>query len=412
VSIESRVHSVLKHGFGYDSGPRFNGTRHNAHREAMKPTLDALSGAVQERHAQREAATVHREGMKSVFAELTGAVQQRQEQRDKIIHSEGMKSVLGELRERRALKTIEHALAAKKGAEITDRNIATRIERNQSEAGKKELSRDANTMRMISSGTSWRHGLSGLKISLLQQGRRIAGRFHQGSLDKWNEVESMRDEARKLKPLFTQNENLNPEAQKRISKAEHRETGALVLDKSAAPVGVAVSHVATPVAGIATTGAVKLAGAGALHAAANQRGFAADEFKKSSLDRNTGGGAHQKELSYMRGRGERKKEAQNRDEVVKKGFGAIFGAAADLVDQTGTVSKTVVDQAEKGLNKLVEDQTSKRAKKLGHDEHQTKLGLQNQLRTLRGASEYHEKRALSATRIQAAVRGWQQRNKD
>jgi hypothetical protein len=98
----------------------------------------------------------------------------------------------------------------------------------------------------------------------------------------------------------------------------------------------------------------------------------------------------------MRGRGERKKEAQNRDEVVKKGFGAIFGTAADLVDQTGTVSKTVVDQAEKGLNKLVKDQTSKRAQKLGHDEHQTNLGLQNQIKTLRAASA-HLKRSSSAT---------------
>jgi hypothetical protein len=119
----------------------------------------------------------------------------------------------------------------------------------------------------------------------------------------------MRDEARKLKPLFTQNKDLNPEAQKRISKAEHREIGAVALDKSAAPVGAAVTHFGTPVAGILTTGAVKLAGAGALHTAANQRGFAADEFQKKSLDRDAGGEAFQKELSYMRGRGERKKRS-------------------------------------------------------------------------------------------------------
>jgi len=439
VSIESRLHSVLKHGFGYDSGPRFNGTRHNAHREAMNPSLAGLSEAVQKRQSRIEAGVNHREAMKPTFAGLSEAVQKRQSrieagvnhreamkptlaglseavqnrqaQRDATTYREGMKSVLGELKERRALKTIEHALAAKKGAKITESNIATRIRHNQSEAGKKDLSRDADTMRMISGGTSWRHGLSGAKISLQQQGRRVVGGFHQGTLDKWNEVESMRDEARKLKPLFTQNKDLNPEAQKRISKAEHREIGAVALDKSAAPIGIAVSHVATPVAGIVTTGAVKLAGAGTLHAAANQRGFAADEFEKKSLDRDTGGEAFQKELSYMRGRGERKKEAQNRDEVVKKGFGAIFGAAADLVDQTGTVSKTVVDQAEKGLNKFVEDRTSKRAQKLGHDEHQANLGLQNQLKTLRGAVKYHENRNLSATRIQAVVRGWRQRSK-
>ena len=396
MSIESRLHSVLKHGFGYDSGPRFNGTRHNAHREAMKPSLAGLSEAVQKRQARIEAGVNHREAMKPTLAGLSEAVQNRQAQRDANTHREGMKSVLGELKERRALKIIEHALAAKKGAEITERKIADRIQHNQTDAGKKEVSRDADTMRMISGGTSWRHGLSGAKISLLQQGRHLVGRFHQGTLNKWNEVESMRDEARKLKPLFTQNKDLNPEAQKRISKAEHREIGAVALDKSAAPVGAAVSHFGTPVAGILTTGAVKLAGAGALHTAANQRGFAADEFEKKSLDRDTGGEAFQKELSYMRGRGERKKEAQNRDEVVKKGFGAIFGTAADLVDQTGTVSKTVVDQAEKGLNKLVKDQTSKRAQKLGHDEHQTNLGLQNQIKTLRAASAYL-KRSSSAT---------------
>ena len=396
MSIESRLHSVLKHGFGYDSGPRFNGTRHNAHREAMKPSLAGLSEAVQKRQARIEAGVKHREAMKPTLAGLSEAVQNRQAQRDANTHREGMKSVLGELKERRALKIIEHALAAKKGAEITERKIADRIQHNQTDAGKKEVSRDADTMRMISGGTSWRHGFSGAKISLLQQGRRLAGRFHQGTLNKWNEVESMRDEARKLKPLFTQNKDLNPEAQKRISKAEHREIGAVALDKSAAPVGAAVTHFGTPVAGILTTGAVKLAGAGALHTAANQRGFAADEFEKKSLDRDTGGEAFQKELSYMRGRGERKKEAQNRDEVVKKGFGAIFGTAADLVDQTGTVSKTVVDQAEKGLNKFVEDRTSKRAQKLGHDEHQTNLGLQNQIKTLRAASAYL-KRSSSAT---------------
>ena len=396
MSIESRLHSVLKHGFGYDSGPRFNGTRHNAHREAMKPSLAGLSEAVQKRQARIEAGVNHREAMKPTLAGLSEAVQNRQAQRDANTHREGMKSVLGELKERRALKIIEHALAAKKGAEITERKIADRIQHNQTDAGKKEVSRDADTMRMISGGTSWRHGLSGAKISLLQQGRHLVGRFHQGTLNKWNEVESMRDEARKLKPLFTQNKDLNPEAQKRISKAEHREIGAVALDKSAAPVGAAVTHFGTPVAGILTTGAVKLAGAGALHTAANQRGFAADEFEKKSLDRDTGGEAFQKELSYMRGRGERKKEAQNRDEVVKKGFGAIFGTAADLVDQTGTVSKTVVDQAEKGLNKLVKDQTSKRAQKLGHDEHQTNLGLQNQIKTLRAASAYL-KRSSSAT---------------
>ncbi|MEK9878087.1 MAG: hypothetical protein VW684_15620 [Betaproteobacteria bacterium] len=396
MSIESRLHSVLKHGFGYDSGPRFNGTRHNAHREAMKPSLAGLSEAVQKRQARIEAGVNHREAMKPTLAGLSDAVQNRQAQRDANTHREGMKSIIGELKERRALKTIEHALAAKKGAEITERKIADRIQHNQTDAGKKEVSRDADTMRMISGGTSWRHGFSGAKISLLQQGRRLVGRFHQGTLNKWNEVESMRDEARKLKPLFTQNKDLNPEAQKRISKAEHREIGAVALDKSAAPVGAAVTHFGTPVAGILTTGAVKLAGAGALHTAANQRGFAADEFEKKSLDRDTGGEAFQKELSYMRGRGERKKEAQNRDEVVKKGFGAIFGTAADLVDQTGTVSKTVVDQAEKGLNKLVKDQTSKRAQKLGHDEHQTNLGLQNQIKTLRAASAYL-KRSSSAT---------------
>jgi hypothetical protein len=33
------------------------------------------------------------------------------------------------------------------------------------------------------------------------------------------------------------------------------------------------------------------------------------------------------------------------------------------------------------------------------------------LKTLRGAVKYHENRNLSATRIQAVVRGWRQRSK-
>jgi len=98
VSLDSRLHSVLKHGFGYDSGPRFDGTRHNVHREAIKPTLAALSNAVQDRQAHREAAAVHREGMRSVFAELPGSVQERQAHREAAaVHREGMKSVFAEL---------------------------------------------------------------------------------------------------------------------------------------------------------------------------------------------------------------------------------------------------------------------------------------------------------------------------
>ena len=98
MSLDSRLHSFLKHGFGYDSGPRFDGTRHNVHREAIKPTLAALSDAVQDRQAHREAAAVHREGMKSVFAELPGSVQERQAHREAATaHREGMKSVFAEL---------------------------------------------------------------------------------------------------------------------------------------------------------------------------------------------------------------------------------------------------------------------------------------------------------------------------
>ena len=186
MSIESRLHSVLKHGFGYDSGPRFNGTRHNAHREAMNPSLAGLSEAVQKRQSRIEAGVNHREAMKPTFAGLSEAVQKRQSrieagvnhreamkptlaglseavqnrQAQRDTHREGMKSVLGELKERRALIVQNHF------SSLTKANKQLNFGRQQAQkTGMFGLASFRRRVASIGSGLAYRLGFKSLSYS-------------------------------------------------------------------------------------------------------------------------------------------------------------------------------------------------------------------------------------------------------
>ena len=427
MSIDSLFHKASKVAFswtggrlGGDSGPRQNGTRYTTHQAQMQAPLRNIPDAADARFAQRKAASTHRDAMKASLAAIPSAHEAHAQRVAANNHRTAMKPLLQELPQavakRQASATIGHFLAAKIGAQRTNRNIAARMQYNQSEAGKAAIARDAAAMSMIiAGGTSWNSGgLAGTKISVTQQVRSFVGRWYNPAAKMWQNTEDARSEARDLhhKQAFSGNKELNQSAQSHIAKAGNREIVASGLGALAAPVGMAVSTVATPAAGVAANTGIRLMSAGALHLAANQRGLAAGELNRSALDRKDGGGAHQKEISYMRSRGERKLESDTRDKVKTTVAGALIGGAGDLVDLTGTVSKTTVNVAQRAATNLVNKHLTENARKYGYDEQQTDLGLQNQLRAIQAASKYQEKIDTKASKIQAAFRGMQQRNKD
>lgn len=427
MSIDSLFHKASKVAsnwtggrLGGDSGPRQNGTRHTTHQAAMQLSLGAIAGAANNRFEQRQAASTHREAMKPSLAAIQGAHEKHAQRVAANNHRTAMKPLLQELPQtvakRQASTTIGHFLAAKIGAQKTSRNIAARMQYNQSEAGKAAIARDALAMNMIiAGGTSWNSGgLAGTKISAIQQLRSFVGKWYEPTAKVWQNTEDARSEARKShhKLAFSDNKQLNQSAQSHIAKAGNREIVASGLSAVASPVAMAVSTVATPAAGVAANTGIQLMSAGALHLAANQRGLAAGELNRSALDRKDGGGAYQKEISYMRSRGERKLESQTRDAVTTKVAGALIGGAGGLVDLTDTVSKTTVKVAQRAAITLVNNHIKENALKYGHDEQQADLGLQNQLRAIQAASKYQAKLDTKASKIQAAFRGMQQRNKD
>jgi len=383
----------------------------STHRDAMKSGLAAIPGAAQAHQTRREAST-HRDAMKSSLAAIPGVAQAHQTRSEaSSAHRDAMKSTLARIPTERASKTIGHFVSAKMGAQKTKRNMTARMEYNQSAAGKAALAADVATMRQIKAG-----GPSITQRGLFQSGRHLLGKVSASAHDKANMIDEQNNQAGRLAGTFGENKATNQAAQHHINMAEHRETAAIVLDKVAAPLGMAVSAVATPAAGLAASAASSVASAGASYFAANQRGKAGALLDASAHDRKKGGESLQKEISFMRGRGERKLESQDRGQSQTTGAGLGVNLAAKAVDPTGIVGQVALAGVQKAANRFVAGKINETAVKHGHDEHQTDLNLQNQYKSLQAASKHHDKTAMGreamharpndAPRIHTPARKW------
>lgn len=392
MSIESKIHGFLKNALKYDSGPRFNGTRHNTHRDAMKSSLAAIPGAAQA-HQTRRDASAHRDAMKSNLAAIPG----RAEALRVGAHQKAMKSSLealpGAVRDR-AAKKFEQIVSTRRARQRTEKKITARMEYNQSAEGKAALAADVATMQQIQAG-----GPS-MTQRMLQGGRRHLGKFSASAQEKAKMIDERNNQASHLGGRLGENKGINQEAQHHIGKAERRETAANVLDKGSAPLGMAVSALATPLAGFAASSASSIASAGASNLAANQRGKAGALLADSSLDRKKGGESLQKEISFMRAREERKRENQNRGEAITKVAGVGINAVGRVVDPTGTLEQVALAGSKKAANLFVAAGVE-HLTKYGHDEQQTHLNLQNQLKSLQSASRYHDKTEMGREAMHA-----------